>query len=264
MNNNTALSLNQIIYAIYNQTDFHEMKENLLKKINALIPCTCISIMMANKNSIHKETCDPLCYPSDYIAMEKRFLRYANEDYTHWIMEKNSSLLIKSSEMMPEEERMKTVLYKKCYEPFGVHYSMDYTIVENQTFLGVLALYRSKDMGDFLDEEIFLIKLLGEHLSMRFYQESTKVKIEKKTIDMIPLIKRYRFTERESEIVELILHGQKNEQIIELLCISKTTLKKHLQNIYKKTGVFSRVQLLTLPLQSQEEDNDERTNNHLF
>ncbi|MBR3756745.1 MAG: helix-turn-helix transcriptional regulator [Firmicutes bacterium] len=53
-------------------------------------------------------------------------------------------------------------------------------------------------------------------------------------------------TKRESEILGLILRGRKNDEIIEQLCISKSTLKKHLQNIYKKTGVFNRIQLLTL------------------
>ena len=246
MNKNTALSLNHLIYEIYNQPDFHEMKETLLRNINALIPCTCISITMSNNHALHKETHQPLCYPPKFIAMEKRFLRYADEDYTHWIMEKKASMLIKSSEMMSEEDRMKTVLYQKCYAPFGVHYSMDYTIVENGSFLGILALYRSREQGDFHDDEVFLIRLLGEHLSLRFYQESTKTQIEKKTVDMIPLIKKYHFTERESEIVKLVFEGMKNEDIIHTLCISKSTLKKHLQNIYKKTGVFSRIQLLTL------------------
>jgi len=41
---------------------------------------------------------------------------------------------------------------------------------------------------------------------------------------------------REAEIMDMIFDGISNEEIVESLFISPSTLKKHLQNIYRKTG----------------------------
>lgn len=251
MNHNSILSLNQIIYEIYNIEDFSQMKESVLKSIYALLPSACVSLMMANSPAADTKTCSPVCFPPDYIGMEKRFLRYMDEDYSRWIMEKNTSVLIRSSDMMPEAERMRTTLYQKCYAPFGVHYSMDCTLVKKGKFLGVLALYRAKETGDFSEEDIFLIQLLAEHLSARFYQEAAKKHRQTSSIQRLAdIIRTYHLTERESEIVQLVLDGKKNSEITEYLCISKLTLKKHLQNIYRKTGTSGRMQLRTLRCES--------------
>lgn len=55
----------------------------------------------------------------------------------------------------------------------------------------------------------------------------------------------YNFTPREIEIVTLLRMGQRAKDIGEDLYISETTVKKHLQNIYKKTGSKSKFELIT-------------------
>ena len=49
-------------------------------------------------------------------------------------------------------------------------------------------------------------------------------------------------TERESEVLALIVIGAKNEEIAEKLCISPHTVKTHIYNIFKKIGVPNRLQ----------------------
>ena len=51
-------------------------------------------------------------------------------------------------------------------------------------------------------------------------------------------------TEREREIVDLLLQGMTNKQIAERLGIAVDTVKKHLQHVYKKLGVRRRVLLI--------------------
>ncbi len=64
--------------------------------------------------------------------------------------------------------------------------------------------------------------------------------------DMQVFLDRYGISKREGEIVQLILAGKSNRDIEETLYISLETVKKHIYNIYKKTGVKSRVQLSNL------------------
>jgi len=53
-------------------------------------------------------------------------------------------------------------------------------------------------------------------------------------------------TERELEIIKLILKGKSNKEIEEELYISLGTVKNHLYNIYKKLNIKSRTQLVSL------------------
>lgn len=51
-------------------------------------------------------------------------------------------------------------------------------------------------------------------------------------------------TRKEKQVVELVCHGMSNEEIARSMSISINTVKMHLQNIYKKTNVKNRAQLL--------------------
>ena len=51
-----------------------------------------------------------------------------------------------------------------------------------------------------------------------------------------------RFSERENEVIELLLQGKSNKQIALLLGISASTVEYHLKNIYKKLQVSSRTE----------------------
>ena len=53
-----------------------------------------------------------------------------------------------------------------------------------------------------------------------------------------------KLTNREREVVDCLVDGLSNKDTAEKLYVSKTTIKTHIQNIYKKFGVKSRVELL--------------------
>ena len=51
-------------------------------------------------------------------------------------------------------------------------------------------------------------------------------------------------TDRERQIIDLLLQGMTNKQIAQTLGIAEDTVKKHLQHVYKKLGVRRRVLLI--------------------
>lgn len=55
---------------------------------------------------------------------------------------------------------------------------------------------------------------------------------------------KYSITEREDEVIVLLLKGYSYAKIGELLFISISTVRTHVMNIYKKVGVKSRYELL--------------------
>jgi DNA-binding NarL/FixJ family response regulator len=52
------------------------------------------------------------------------------------------------------------------------------------------------------------------------------------------------FTEREREIVDLLMQGMSNRQIANALGITEGTVKKHLNHVFRKLGVHSRALLI--------------------
>ncbi|SRR6056297_241177 len=65
--------------------------------------------------------------------------------------------------------------------------------------------------------------------------------------------KKFGLSDREEEVLFLLLRGKKLQEIGEKLFISPGTAKLHTQNIYKKTGCHSRIELVSLyrgPLKS--------------
>lgn len=56
----------------------------------------------------------------------------------------------------------------------------------------------------------------------------------------------YGLSLREEEVTELVIKGKNNTVIQEQLCITESTLRTHLRNIYGKTSVHSRQELIAL------------------
>ncbi|TLY24524.1 MAG: response regulator transcription factor [Nitrospirae bacterium] len=51
-------------------------------------------------------------------------------------------------------------------------------------------------------------------------------------------------TQREQEIVDLLVLGKSNKEMADQLCLSGDTIKAHLQHIFRKVGVSSRLEVV--------------------
>lgn len=78
---------------------------------------------------------------------------------------------------------------------------------------------------------------------MRMANLSLRIRTE---AEVTRLMEKFSISEREREIVNLILKGKSNKDIEEELYISSHTVKNHIYRIYKKLGVQSRTELLHL------------------
>ncbi len=75
--------------------------------------------------------------------------------------------------------------------------------------------------------------------------ESLSIIFEQKQV-FDSLIKKYNISERELEIIKLIIDGKSNSDIQKVLHISFHTVKNHLYNIYKKCGISTKYELIHL------------------
>lgn len=51
-------------------------------------------------------------------------------------------------------------------------------------------------------------------------------------------------TQAEKEVLQNLVLGLKNEEIAKIMCISVSTVKKHLESIYNKLTVHNRLQAI--------------------
>ena len=99
------------------------------------------------------------------------------------------------------------------------------------------------------DTLILLIINLCPAVWLHYYYLKYQAKITGKGESFVlrkNFIEEYGLTDREEQIIELIKDGKSNQEIEDTLYISVHTVKNHIYNIYQKTGVNSRTQLLHL------------------
>ncbi len=81
---------------------------------------------------------------------------------------------------------------------------------------------------------------------LRYYFKEYHINLKKNaplSIDETIILKN-NISEREKEIIALILEGKSNKEIEEKLFISAHTVKNHIYHIYQKLGINSRYQLI--------------------
>ncbi len=64
-------------------------------------------------------------------------------------------------------------------------------------------------------------------------------------------IQSVKLSDREREILKLIVEGQTNQQIASHLYLSLSTVKTHVKNIFNKMGVDHRVQAAVVALRQE-------------
>ncbi len=79
-------------------------------------------------------------------------------------------------------------------------------------------------------------------------QDMPKDAASQEELDLTARLRAFGLTKRELEIAGLIAEGKSNGEIAQALFISEATVKKHISNIFEKTGVGRREELVLMAL----------------
>lgn len=96
----------------------------------------------------------------------------------------------------------------------------------------------------------FCLNTIGIIIVMPKLLENAQLSVSVSTSKMKD-ISQYKLTQRELEIIPLIIEGKSNAQIAEKLFISVNTVKNHVYNLYKKLEIKTRYELLSMMQQAQ-------------
>lgn len=238
--------INDLIFKIHSIPDLDEMRYTFLDLIRLLIPCDKLTFFLS--------TSEHYMHSAIQIGLsDERMKAYAeelcNQDYKKWIFMTGQNKAYRMTDFFAPGVRESQDYYQKAYLPFGIHYEAILSLAYNNRFVGVVSLYRPRTMNDFTDREIYILEILKKHLAFRLYrelQEENPLCDGRQSRQLQNLASKYSLTPREIEVLHLITQGEKNVDICDKLYISSSTLKKHINNIYKKLHVKSKIELLNL------------------
>lgn len=249
---NNFLIFNDLVRHLYECESIQQLKQEFLSPLKMLIPYSYASILLADKDVGDRSLADvdklyraePVCVPDTFAEAERRYIKRAKDDPFLWLMHGNESTLICESDIMEDEGRMSSPLYKYCYQAYNIYDSMQYSIVCRQKLLGVLTLFRTRVDGRFNQEDMFFLRSAGSHLNVvlgSILENEQNEESARHTVE--ELRGMYGLTARESEILALIFDFYSNDEIAEAMDIRPYTVQKHIQNILSKLGVSSRLML---------------------
>ena len=241
------MTINNILLELYTLNDIDSLANKFMRIVGMMIPYTKGYFVLINKDRHinEKQSC---FIGMDEVTINKYVNYYYDKDYLKYLYEiAIETTVYKDTGIMSEDVRKNTDFYRKFLEPQDIPYGCGILIVKNGRILGIFNLFRGKRLGDFSDKDIFILEILKKHIENMVYnaiKESCTADISNEHIREIQ--KKYSLTERESQVLELLSNGMSNEEICKRLIISLSTVKKHIYNLYNKTGVNSRSKLISL------------------
>ena len=170
-----------------------------------------------------------------------------DQSYTLWLSHAVESMVVRDSEVMSDSGRFSAWSYRDLYSPYNIIDCVQMNIAYGNRVMGRLALYRTKADGLFTEREDFYLRSLANHINLAYWTCRQKMAATATAGRSLAQLGRdFGLTRREEEILGLIFQDMNNNELLEKLSISKNTLLKHLQNLYRKCGVSSRWDLLKL------------------
>ncbi len=147
--------------------------------------------------------------------------------------------------------------YRSYYVQTGLAEEIGFFLSPAAGIMVTLSLMRVAGNAAFSEREMARLRLVApvvialaernwRGLAQRFAVEPAASPAEEPLRDAFTSFGQHRLTQRESEVVSLVLRGHSSEAIGAALGIAAGTVKIHRKNIYAKLGIGSQAELFSL------------------
>lgn len=243
-------TISSILLELYTIDDIGALSQKLMKVIRMLIPFTKGYFVLLDEEQ------QIIADKTYFLGMEDAEVRqylyhYYDKDYLKYLYEiAVETTVYKDTGILADEIRKSTEFYRKFLKPAGIPFGCGILMIRNGRIIAIFNLFRSETLGDFTEKDIYILKVLKKHIENVVYKSFQTGRSAAAENCLDDTFERYSLTNREAEILKLLSKGLSNSEICEQLLISLSTVKKHIYNLYKKTGVSSRTQLINLVYQN--------------
>lgn len=251
LNEQEWTTINNILAELYTIEDIDVLSPKLLNVIRMLIPFSMGYLVLLDEE---QNIIDDKKY---FLGMDNSIIneyleKYYNNDYLKYLYEITTETTVyKDTGILADEIRKSTDIYTKFLKPLDIPYGCGILIIKNNRILGIFNLFRGEKLGDFTDKDVAILNVIKKHIE-NMVSRSVQHERRQSAVDrcFADVVSKYQLTGREEEILRLLSNGLSNSEICERLVISLSTVKKHIYNLYTKTGVKSRTQLINLVYKS--------------
>lgn len=235
--------VNEIALWLHGEHECARLQRGLLERLKTIIPHLASMFDLCRTSEGRVECFGPEALGFSASALEEYYRTYASQDYTAWGFTSDRAIVYRDLDVIAPALRDNTSIYREWMEPQGLYYGMGCTIVQDGVIYGTVTLFRSRDEGDFSQEEVAMLAEVGRHLGVHFallWPHGFTAADEGSALEQ--LAREHGITGRERDVLGLMASGATNQDIARTLFISESTVKKHVNALYRKLGVQNRVQ----------------------
>lgn len=235
------------IYQLHEIGEKEAFQRETLKCLRMSIPyCQGIfySKLMQHESGRLVPLDNPIVIGDEALYLKEFHERYFKDSFFERHMIASRCEVVRDTDVYPEEVRTQTEWYKQIYVKQGIHYALRAVLIYDHQAVGEIDLFRPKSDPDFSDTDMRILDILAPHVAQRLW---TLIATDQ-TPDVAKglsssFFDTFGLTPREGEVIAAIATGEPDCEIARKLCISTSTLKKHIHNAYRKIGVRNRQQL---------------------
>lgn len=142
-------------------------------------------------------------------------------------------------ERVDEAQLLASRYYREFMAPLGHRHVADLFLRREGHIVAVLSMLREPSLGPFSEGELTLLRELQPFLEYTL----NSVYLPKRLQQRAAAREAFALTDRELDVLELLVAGASNKLIARDLDLSLATVKTHIRHIFQKAGAASRTEL---------------------
>ncbi|MBQ9828350.1 MAG: hypothetical protein IJM62_06685 [Lachnospiraceae bacterium] len=239
--------INDIVYYVYSIGDIDEMWSKTMEMTGAVVPYDGISYITENAGD-GSITSVFRCRKDD-SGPGSISETIPSDDHRKWIMDHPQNMICRLSELFSGEQIDDIQKGQRITDEIGFNHQIIMTFSDDGGMSRAVILHRSRENGEFTDKELFITKLLYVHYGSRLRGKTSgtvndagvKDRMFNENIEKFCSV--YGLSGREKDVLIRMAENMQTNEICESLSISISTLRKHIDKIYRKLSVSSRIEL---------------------
>ena len=225
--------------SVYNKNFPVEFQQELIDLVRNLMPVSAVRFWLINPQMNLKGY---VSYNIDAETEEIYQEKYSHLDPMHPSRYENTDVtVICSDTMMPAEEWRRSAFYREFMAPRHYNHDVDVFFRNGGKIIAVLTVVRDNILGAFTREELLLLQRIQPFLEYSL----NSVYLPRRFSERELFTRSFSLTERELDVVEIVMAGSDIKTMASELNLSQATVKTHLQHIFEKTGVHSTRELIS-------------------
>jgi ATP/maltotriose-dependent transcriptional regulator MalT len=221
----------------------YQFQNHALSLIDSLLPVSKAVFFLVDPDMQHRG----VAMLNGEPKMEKQYTgEYASLDPLNPSRYHQSDVRVVTLDSQIAPHLLKQTQYYQEFMLANQHRYVADVFLRNQgCIVAILSLLRTQEQQDFTDKELRLLNKIQPFIEYSL----NAVYLPQRLNERNNFQRNYQFTERELDVLELLVHGASNKQIAADLNLGLATIKTHLNHIFSKAKVKSRAQLLSHMLQ---------------